>query len=190
MGAVEGRESDVHIGNHALNDDVEIHFDQSDLNSKRTFIFARAGYGKSNLMKIICKEWKPDNGGLLVFDPEGEYAVTDKKGRPGIMDARGALLLTNQKMDDNLCNVHHDIKLDLRRIPHKMAIPLLVTPEKHEMVFFNKMMGMEEKIGSGLWTCCMNMAGIPPKVLSIVSCAGGIRKMKITLVNKTNPEVL
>ena len=34
MGAVEGRESDVHIGNHALNDDVEIHFDQSNLNSQ------------------------------------------------------------------------------------------------------------------------------------------------------------
>ncbi len=144
-GAVEGRESDVHIGNHALNDDVQIHFDQSELNSKRTFIFARAGYGKSNLMKIICKEWKSDNGGLLVFDPEGEYAVTDKKGRPGIMDARAALLLTNQKVDDDLCNVHHDIKLDLRRIPHKMAIPILVTPGKHENVFFNKVMGMERE---------------------------------------------
>ena len=143
MGAVEGRESDVHIGNHALNDDVQIYFDQSELNSKRTFIFARAGYGKSNLMKIICKEWKPNNGGLLVFDPEGEYAVTDKKGRPGIMDAREAMLLTNQKMDDNLCNVHHDIKLDLGLISHKMAIPILVTRDKHEKVFFNKLMGME-----------------------------------------------
>jgi len=150
MGAVEGRESDVYIGNHALNDGVRIYFDQSQLNSKRTFIFARAGYGKSNLMKIICREWKPDNGGLLVFDPEGEYAVTDKKGRPGIMDARGALLLTNQKVDDNLCNVHKDIKLDLRAVPHKMAVPILVTPEKHENVFFNKVMGMERDVWSKL----------------------------------------
>ncbi len=155
-GAVQGgeegeRESDdVYIGNHALNGDVRIYFNQSHLNSKRTFVFARAGYGKSNLMKIICREWRPDNGGLLVFDPEGEYAVTDKKGRPGIMDARGAILLTNQKVDDNLANVHRDIKLDLRTVSHKMAIPILVTPEKHENVFFNKVMGMERNVWSRL----------------------------------------
>ncbi len=141
--AVEGRDSDVHIGNHALDDSVEIRFDQGNLNSKRTFIFARAGYGKSNLMKIICSEWKSDNGGLLVFDPEGEYAVTDKNGRPGIMDARGALLCTNQKMNDELRNVLHDIKLDLRGISHKIVIPVMVPPEKHEMVFFGKLMGMD-----------------------------------------------
>ena len=144
-GAIEGSESDVHIGNHAINSNVQIHFDQSELSSKRTFIFARAGYGKSNLMKIICKEWRPDNGGLLVFDPEGEYAVTDKKGRPGVMDTRVALLLTNQKVDEDLCNVHHSLHLDLRRVPHAMAIPLLVPAEKHENVFFNKMMGMGEE---------------------------------------------
>lgn len=139
---VEGGASDVHIGNHAINDRVQIHFDQRHLNSKRTFIFARAGYGKSNLMKVICSEWRPDNGGLLVFDHEGEYAVTDRGGRPGIMDARPAILLTNQKMDDLLCNTYRDIRLDLRRVPAKMVVPILVTPEKHDTVFFNKLMGM------------------------------------------------
>lgn len=148
--AVQDGKSGVYIGNHALNDAVRIRFDQSHLNSKRTFVFARAGYGKSNLMKVICREWKPDNGGLLVFDPEGEYAVTDKKGRPGIMDARGALLLTNQRMDGALSNVHKQIRLDLRSVPHKMAVPILVTPEKHETVFFNKVMGLEKQTWSQL----------------------------------------
>ena len=71
----------------------------AELNAKRTFVFARAGYGKSNLMKIIASGWKKEDGGLLVFDPEGEYAITDKKGRPGIMDRRPALLVTNQKVN-------------------------------------------------------------------------------------------
>lgn len=148
--AVEGRDSDVHIGYHAIDESVAIRFDQANLNSKRTFIFARAGYGKSNLMKIICREWKRDNGGLLVFDPEGEYAVTDKSGRPGIMDARGALLLTNQKMDDRLHNVLCNIRLDLRRVSHKISLPVMVPPEKHELVFFGKLMGMDERAWSSL----------------------------------------
>lgn len=142
---VEGDRSDVYIGNHALNRDIQIHFDQKNLNSKRTFIFARAGYGKSNLMKIICSGWKSDNGGLMVFDPEGEYAVTDKNQRPGIMDARPTILFTNQKMNDDLCNVYRDIRIDLRKIQGKMMIPILVTPEKHDTVFFNKLMGMTSR---------------------------------------------
>ena len=141
--AMKEQENGVRIGSYDLDEDVEILFDQSQLNEKRTFIFARAGYGKSNLMKVVCSEWKSGNGGLLVFDPEGEYAVTDRKGRPGVMDRRPAILLTNQKVS-LIKNVYSRIKINLSQMPHEQIVPILVNPEKHGMVFFAKLMAMRE----------------------------------------------
>ena len=143
--ALKEQSDGVHIGHYIMDESIPIMFDESRLNSKRTFVFARAGYGKSNLMKIICKEWGSANGGLLVFDQDGEYAVTDKEGRPGIMDVREAILITNQRMNESLANVYRNNKVNLAELPHKMIIPLLVSPAKHEMVFFGKLMGMKQE---------------------------------------------
>lgn len=144
--AMKEQENGVRIGSYDLDEEIGISFDQSQLNEKRTFIFARAGYGKSNLMKVICSEWRKENGGLLVFDPEGEYAVTDRKGRPGIMDRRPAILLTNQNVASN-ANVYSRIKLNLSQMSHHMVIPILVNPDKHDTVFFAKLMNMD----AGSW---------------------------------------
>ena len=140
--AVGEQTDSIKIGAYDLNRDIDVSFAQSDLNAKRTFVFARAGYGKSNLMKVMCSEWRQKDGGLLVFDADGEYAVTDKKGRPGIMDKREAILLTNQKVDPNLKNVYTRIKLNLSQLPPELIIPIIVNPEKHEMIFFAKLMAM------------------------------------------------
>lgn len=115
LGARQGR--DVVIGHYTLgeyvfngnsdpgetflvpcNPALEVHFDIDSLISKRTFVFARAGYGKSNLQKLLlCKLF--ENGrpkttvgsqnrpvGILVLDPEGEYFWPDQHGRPGLCD--------------------------------------------------------------------------------------------------------
>jgi len=113
------------------------------LNSKRTFIFARAGYGKSNLMKLISSRWPKENGGLLIFDPEGEYATTDSKGRPGILDEREAILVTNRNMPPELGNVYHYLKVNLKTFSPEFIVPILVNEAKHEMIFFYKLMGLE-----------------------------------------------
>ena len=144
--AMREQKDGVRIGSYDLDEEIGISFDQSQLNEKRTFIFARAGYGKSNLMKVICSGWRKENGGLLVFDPEGEYAVTDRKGRPGIMDRRPAILLTNQNVASNP-NVYSRIKLNLSQMPPQMIIPILVNPDKHSTVFFAKLMAMD----AGSW---------------------------------------
>ena len=141
--AMTEQESGVHIGDYDLDGSIGISFDQSELNSKRTFIFARAGYGKSNLMKVICSEWKSENGGLLVFDQEGEYAITDRKGRPGIMDKRAAILATNQVMPPGLQNVYPRVKLNLAELPHQLVVPILVDPSKYPTMFFGKLMAMD-----------------------------------------------
>ena len=140
--ALEEQREGIEIGKYSLDGKIPINFQMSELNAKRTFVFARAGYGKSNLMKVMASGWKKENGGLLIFDPEGEYAVTDRKGRPGIMDRRPALLVTNQRVESDL-NVHRNVKLNLADLPHRLVVPLLVTPAKHETVFFAKLMAME-----------------------------------------------
>ena len=140
--ALKDQSGGVRIGHYVMDAKIPVRFDESKLNSKRTFVFARAGYGKSNLMKMICMEWSSANGGLLVFDQDGEYAITDMEGRPGVMDGREAIMITNRKMDDSLANVYQNNRVNLKDLPHKMIIPLLVSPAKHEMVFFGKLMGM------------------------------------------------
>ena len=100
------------IGSLYFDKDIKIKFNISELNAKRTFVFARAGYGKSNLMKLISSGWPKNEGGLVIFDPEGEYSVTDSKRRPGIMDHREAILVTNRRMDTTLRNVYPYMKLN------------------------------------------------------------------------------
>lgn len=143
--AMQEQKSGVHIGDYALDPDIKIIFDQRELNSKRTFIFARAGYGKSNLMKVICSKWDEENGGLLIFDQEGEYAITDQKGRPGVMDKRSALLLTNRVMPREIKNVYPNIRLNLTELPPGLVVPYLVPTSKHETVFFAKLMAMRRE---------------------------------------------
>lgn len=147
---MEGQADGIKIGSYDLLPDIDVSFAQHDLSSKRTFVFARAGYGKSNLMKVMCGEWKQDNGGLLVFDADGEYATTDKKDRPGVMDKREAILFTNQRVDPNLKNVYRSVKLNLAQLPHDLIIPLIVNPDKHDMIFFAKLMAMRSENWPGL----------------------------------------
>ena len=133
------------IGSLYSDKDIKIKFNISELNSKRTFVFARAGYGKSNLMKLISSGWPKGEGGLVIFDPEGEYAVTDNKQRPGIMDHREAILVTNRRVDTKLRNVYPYMKLNLREFDPKFILPIIVNPSKHETVFFSKLMGLESE---------------------------------------------
>lgn len=75
-------------------------FEASHLVSRRTFVFARAGFGKSNLIKLLFSRlYAGDpvlpsrNGpvpvGTIIFDPDGEYFWPDSSGRPGLTDVPG-----------------------------------------------------------------------------------------------------
>ena len=144
--ALADEKDGIDIGKYSLDNSIGVKFDMSQLNSKRTFIFARAGYGKSNLMKIIAQNWKSEYGGLVIFDPEGEYAITDQKGRPGIMDVRDAILITNRELDSNLKNVYNNrLKIDLASLDAQFVIPLFVPERKYENIFFMKLMGIDDE---------------------------------------------
>lgn len=77
---------------HQTVDDVPVHFSIRRLKRRRTFIFARAGYGKSNLTKLLLSRLyqAPPDVGLLIIDPEGEYAFAQRGERgqaiPGLID--------------------------------------------------------------------------------------------------------
>ncbi len=134
----------IEIGSYFLDGKIRVNFDLAQINERRTFVFAHAGYGKTNLVKMIGLRWKREYGGLLVFDPEGEYAITDKKDRPGIMDGREAVLATNRKIDMKMRNVYRNLRLNLKTLSPKFAIPILVSKGKHETIFFSTLMGMEQ----------------------------------------------
>src|SRR3989338_728721 len=67
---------------------LHVKFDLNHLIARRTYVFSRAGYGKSNLIKLLIarlyEETQP--GGMLIFDPEGEYSFKDQEGRYGLLD--------------------------------------------------------------------------------------------------------
>ena len=131
------------VGDYFLDADIPVKFDPRELLEKRTFVFARAGYGKSNLMKILASQWKEEFGSLIVFDPDGEYAVTDQKGRPGLMDKREAILITNRKEPD-IKNVYRILKLNLKHFAPEFVLPIIIPPEKQETIFFQKLMGLTQ----------------------------------------------
>lgn len=143
--ALEDNERGVEVGHYFLDSKINVKFDLSELDSKKTFIFARAGYGKSNLMKVLASEWKKDYGSLVIFDPDGEYAFTDKKQRPGILDKREAILITNRKENSEVNNVYRQLKLNLKQFSPKFILPIIVPPEKHETIFFSKLMGLTQE---------------------------------------------
>ncbi len=111
---------DLAFGDFIHSDDTEVHgelfeiidpnikvkFDINNLVSKRSFVFARAGFGKSNLTKKLFSDLYEDDSdsiGTIIFDPEGEYFWPDNKGRPGLCDVPHLedklLIFTDRKSD-------------------------------------------------------------------------------------------
>src|ERR1043166_5411169 len=80
--------------------EVLVKFPIINLVSRRSFIFARAGYGKSNLNKLLFSELyrgnptvakaggRQERVGTGIFVPDGEFFWPDDKGRPGLCDVQ------------------------------------------------------------------------------------------------------
>ncbi len=130
-------------------DQIDVHFDVNSLVGKRTFVFARAGYGKSNLMKLLMAELyrtQPTvtlrnaerHVGTLIFDPEGEYFWPDEKGRPGLCDIphiRQRLALFTNRAVPNLYYGSWkagDVRLDLRQISPGEVVSLCISPDRQQ----------------------------------------------------------
>ena len=123
---------------------VPVRFSVGRLKGRRSFVFARAGYGKSNLIKYLVSQLysSPPDVGLLIFDPEGEYALPDVHGRSGLVNVPALhdriSLYTNRPVDPaHRRFVRGDVYLDLGDFSPQDIVAAFVPIEKQEMVFAN-----------------------------------------------------
>ncbi len=139
--------------------EVLVRFPISNLVSRRSFIFARAGFGKSNLNKLLFSKLYENtptvpkkNGdtpvGTVLFDPDGEYFWPDDKGRPGLCDVPTLedklVVFTNRKSTSDFYQsfVAGGIKLDLRRLKPSDIISIAISPDKQDQQNIRKLRGL------------------------------------------------
>lgn len=143
--------------------EVLVRFRIEDLVSRRSFIFARAGFGKSNLNKLLFSELygtkEPPTVvkaqgrrvpvGTIIFDPDGEYFWPDDKGRPGLCDVPGLedklVLFTPRKSPSPFYSsfIAGGIKLDIRRLRPSDVIAIALSPERQEQQNTRKIRGLD-----------------------------------------------
>lgn len=128
--------------------------------SRRSFIFARAGFGKSNLNKLLFSELYRETPtvekrmgvqvpvGTLLFDPDGEYFWPDDKGRPGLCDVphleNKIVVFTNRHSPSAFYQsfVGGGIRLDIRRLRPGDVISIAISPEKQDQQNVAKLRGL------------------------------------------------
>jgi hypothetical protein len=135
-------------------------FQISKLVSRRSFVFARAGFGKSNLIKLLFSRLYAINPtvprrdataapvGTLIFDPDGEYFWPDPHGRPGLCDvdhlANQLVVFTNRRAPSPLYQsfVVDGVKLDIRQLPPARVLGIALSPEKQDQQNVAKLKGL------------------------------------------------
>jgi len=134
------------------NDSHVISFDVRRLVGRRTYVFAHAGYGKSNLVKHLVTQLYATNPGVgfLIFDPEAEYAFADQLGRPGLADVpelqdKLVVFTDRRGVPDRYKRfMAGDVHLDLSVFHPGAVIRNCVVPEKWENVWANAVRGLED----------------------------------------------
>jgi uncharacterized protein len=145
--------------------EVMVKFPVRSLVSRRSFVFARAGFGKSNLVKLMLSnlyatqpEVEKRNGraaavGTVIFDPDGEYFWPDDKGRPGLCDVPALhdriAVFTSREAPSAFYGsfIAGGTKLDLRELKASDVIGLALNPERQEQQNVLKLRGL----GKGAW---------------------------------------
>ena len=142
--------------------EVQIKFPIENLISRRSFIFARAGFGKSNLNKFlfstlyentpttIKRGGKKVPVGTILFDPDGEYFWPDDKGRPGLCDVphlkEKLIIFTNRHGPSPFYHsfIAGGIKIDIRRLRPADVISIAVNKEKQDQQNIAKLRGLNQ----------------------------------------------
>jgi uncharacterized protein len=128
-------------------------FDIRHLVSRRSFVFARAGFGKSNLVKLLFATLYgggsggpvvEKRGGLrvpvgtVIFDPDGEYYWPDDKGRPGLCDVPALrdrlVVFTDKEAPSEFYRSFSvdKVRLDIRELEAAKVISLVIPAERQD----------------------------------------------------------
>ncbi len=142
--------------------DVPVLFSIDRLKSRRSFVFARAGYGKSNLVKYLVSRLyeHPPEVGLLILDPEGEYAFEQTaEGRrvPGLADhpeIRKRLKVFTSRKAPSLLERYGDViqtslQVDFRECEPGEVLTSFIPREKLEQVWSNWIRGLARRTRGG-----------------------------------------
>ena len=139
---------------------VKVHFPMESLVSRRSFVFARAGFGKSNLNKLLFSKLYETTPcvtkrggrqvpvGTVIFDPDGEYFWPDNRGRPGLCDVphlEDKLAIFTERTGPSpfyQSFVAGGSKLDVRRLPADDVIGIALSPERQEQQNVRKLRGL------------------------------------------------
>ena len=129
---------------------AQVNFAVANLVSRRSFIFARAGFGKSNLTKLLFSSLYADTPtvtkrmgrevpvGTVLFDPDGEYFWPDDKGRPGFCDVLGMadklVVFTDRRAPSGFYGsfVAAGTRLDLRRLDAVDVVGTFLSPDRQD----------------------------------------------------------
>ncbi len=142
--------------------EVSVKFTVESLLSRRSFIFARAGFGKSNLNKLLFSKLYENTPyvlkrrnkkvpvGTVIFDPDGEYFWPDDKGRPGLCDVpalEDKLVVFTSRTNPSLFYqsfVAGGIRLDIRRLRPSDVIAIALDPERQQQQNVRKLRGLPQ----------------------------------------------
>ncbi|MBP6473047.1 MAG: DUF87 domain-containing protein [Chloroflexi bacterium] len=151
--------------------EVLVKFPIHSLVARRTFIFARAGFGKSNLNKLLFARLYEETPtvtkrggrqvpvGTIIFDPDGEYFWPDDKGRPGLCDVPALedklVVFTPRRSPSAFYQsfVAGDIRLDIRRFKPSDVVGIVLSPDRQEQQNVRKLSGLSPSA----WTELVNL---------------------------------
>jgi len=163
-----------------ISPEIKVNFPIESLVSRRSYVFARAGFGKSNLNKLLFSELykttphvakrgdKQVPVGTVIFDPDGEYFWPDDKGRPGLCDVPTLedklVVFTERKNSSRFYQsfVAGGIKLDIRRLYPKDVIAIALGPERQEQQNVRKLRGLPHNRWEALVDLIANTGNTTP----------------------------
>lgn len=136
-------------------------FQVEQLVARRSFVFARAGFGKSNLVKLLfARLYSVDptvqkrHGrvpvGSVIFDPEGEYFWPDVSNRPGLADVpelqQRLVVFTNRAAPTDFYQsfVAGGVKLDIRELAPSRVLGVALSPERQDQQNVRKLKGLSD----------------------------------------------
>jgi len=154
------KESTVPFGSlalgHRILKETTVYFSIERLKNKRSFVFARAGYGKSNLIKYLLSKLYSSSAdtGLLIFDPEGEYALPQKmedRTIPGLADLprlrdRMRYYTQRDEKDDIFKAVFSGgVRVNFGDFSSSDILNAFIPSDKHESGWANCLKALDEK---------------------------------------------
>ncbi len=146
-----------------LDPEVRVRFAVEHLVARRSFIFARAGFGKSNLVKLLFSRLYSDpptvpgrNGhrvpvGTIIFDPDGEYFWPDLSEHPALCDVKGleeqVVVFTSREPPSDFYGSFKagGVRLDIRQLPPSLVISIALSPEQQQQQNVHKLKALRGK---------------------------------------------